>query len=154
MPSSQSTIVNPYFTLTNWTLSKKRYIDFCHVFARRIDIRIQFCKITTFWVICLNNFLQTIVIDKRKKTSTFIFDYAKGGAVRFSISLPDFAWYLASSMPSSQSTIVNPYFTLTNWTMTKKCYIGFCRVFARRIDIRIHFWKITTFWVICLNNLL
>ena len=71
-------------------------------------------KITTFWVICLNNLLQTIVIDKRKNTGTFIFGYAKDGVVRFSIFLPDFAWYLAWSMPSSQSTIVYPYFTLTN----------------------------------------
>ena len=62
--------------------------------ARRIDIRIQFCKITTFWVICLNNLLQKIVIDKRKNTGTFIFGYAKDGAVRFSISLPGFAWFL------------------------------------------------------------
>ena len=76
------------------------------------------------------------------------------GAVRFSISLPDFAWYLAWSMPSSQSTIVYPYFTLTYWTLTKKRYLGFCLVFARRIDIRIQFCKITTFWVISLNNLL
>ena len=60
----------------------------------RIDIRIQFCKITTFWVICLNNLLQTIVIDKRKNTGTFIFGYAKDGAVRFSITLPGFAWFL------------------------------------------------------------
>ena len=82
--------------------------------ARRINIRIQFCKITTFWVICLNNLLLTIVIDKRKNTGTFIFGYAKDGAVRFSISLPDFAWYLAWSMSSTQSTIVYPYFTLTN----------------------------------------
>ena len=98
--------------------------------------------------------LQTIVIDKRKNTGTFIFGYAKDGAVRFSITLPDFAWYLAWSMSSSQSTIVYPYFTLTNRTLTKKRYIGFCRVFARRIDIRIQFCKITKFWVICLNNLL
>ena len=153
MPSSQSTIVYPYFTLTNWTLAKRRYIGFCRVFARRIDIRIQLCKIRTFWVICLNNFLKTIVIDKRKNTGIF-FGYAKDGAVRFSISLPDFAWYLAWSMPSSQNTIVYPYFTLTNWTLTKKRYIGFCRVFARRFDIRIQFCKIMKFWVICLNNLL
>ena len=114
MPSSQSTIFYPYFTLTNLTLTKKRYIGFCRVFARRIDIRIKFCKITTFWVICLNNLLQRIVIDKRKNTGTFIFGYTKDGEVRFPISLPDFAWYLGWSMPSSQSTIVYPYFTLTN----------------------------------------
>ena len=142
------------FRLTNWTLTKKCYIGFCRVFVRRIDIRIQFCKSTTFWVIYLNNLLQTIVIDKRKNTGTFIFSYAKDGAVRFSISLPDFAWYLAWSMPSTQSMIVYPYFTLTNLTLTKKRYIGFCRVFPRRIYIRIQFCKIMTFWVICLNNLL
>ena len=119
MPSSPSTIVHPYFTLTNWTLTKKRYIGFCRLFACRIDIRIQLCKITTYWVICLNNELQTIVIDKRKNTGTFIFGYAKDGAVRISISLTDFAWYMAWSMPSSPSTIVYPYFTLTNWTLTK-----------------------------------
>ena len=154
MPSTHSTIVYPYLTLTNWTLTKKCYIGFCRIFARRIDIRIQFCKITTFWDICLNNLLYIIVIDKRKNTRIFFVGYAKDGAVRFSISLPDFARYLAWSMPSSQSTIVYPYLTLTNWTLTKKRYIGFCRVFARRIDIRIQFFKITKFWVICLNNFL
>ena len=153
MPSSQSTIVYPYFTLTYWTLTKKRYLRFCLVFARRIDIRIQFCKITTFWVITLNNLLNNCNPQK-KKHGYFFVGYAKNGAVRFSISLPDFAWYLAWSMPSTQSTIVNPYLTLTNWTLTKKDYIGFCRVFVRRIDIRIQLCKITTFWVICLNNLL
>ena len=102
---------------------------FLSCFWRRIYIRIQFCKITTFWDICLNHLLYIIVIDKRKNTGIFFVGYAKDGTVRFSISLPDFAWYLAWSMPSTKSTIVYPYLTLTNWTLTKKRYIGFCRVF-------------------------
>ena len=74
----------------------------------------SFAKIRHFGLFVFNNLLQTIVIDKRKNTGTFIFGYAKDGAILFSISLPDFAWYLAWSMPTSQSTIVYPYFTLTN----------------------------------------
>ena len=55
----------------------------------------SFAKLRHFGLFFLNNLLETIVIDKRKNTGTFIFGYAKDGAVRFSISLPDFAWYFA-----------------------------------------------------------
>ena len=71
------------------------------------------------------------------------------------VAIPDrFCLGLVIVTFSPQHAIVYSYITLTNWTLTKKCYIGFRLDFSPRIDSLSQFLKIIKFFVICLNNFL